>query len=242
MKPKISVIIATYNRPALLQRAINSVLAQTFKDFELIVVDDHSDKPPNFKLPDGEDRVVGMRLPYNTGYFVKPRNIGIMIARGDYIAYLDDDNVYLPNHLEVLYKAITKKNADIAYGDRVYKSTNPNEAKFMGKQSYPYNLKQINQGNYIDTSDILHTIQAINDVGFWDLFWIRKADWLLMVKFGKAGMKIVHAPEVITEYWWHDDNIGQKNPLGGEFPQSTKPFRKHVVSLAGGVAKGDKKS
>jgi len=54
MKPKISVIIATYNRPALLQRAINSVLAQTFKDFELIVVDDHSDKPPNFKLPDGE--------------------------------------------------------------------------------------------------------------------------------------------------------------------------------------------
>ena len=237
MKPKISVIIATYNRPQLLQRAIDSVLAQTFKDFELIIVDDHSDKPPNIKLPDDEDRVVAMRLPYNTGYFVRPRNIGIMIARGDYIAYLDDDNVYLPNHLEVLYEAIIKNQADVVYGDRVYKSTNPNETKFMGKQSYPYDLKQIEQGNYIDTSDIMHTIQAINDIGYWDIFWERKADWLLMVRLGKAGMKIVHVPEIITEYHWGDSNIGQQNPLGGTYPQSTKESRQHIQGLARDVNK-----
>ena len=237
MKPKISVIIATYNRPQLLQRAIDSVLAQTFKDFELIIVDDHSDKPPNIKLPDDEDRVVAMRLPYNTGYFVRPRNIGIMIARGDYIAYLDDDNVYLPNHLEVLYEAIVKHQADVVYGDRVYKSTNPNETKFMGKKGYPYDLKQIEQGNYVDTSDIMHTIQSINDIGFWDIFWERKGDWLLMVRFGKAGMRIIHVPEVITEYWWGDSNIGQQNPLGGEFPQSTRPFREHIRNLAKAVNK-----
>ena len=227
-KPKISVVIATYNRPQFLQRAIDSVLAQTFKDFELIVIDDHSDKPPNIKLPDGEDRLVAMRLPHNTGYAVKPRNVGIMIARGDYISYLDDDNVYLPNHLEVLYEAITKNQADVVYGDRVYKSNNPNETKFMGKQSYPYNLKQIEMGNYIDTSDIMHTIQAINDVGYWDIFWERKADWLLMVRFGKAGMRIVHVPEIITEYHWHDSNIGQENPMGGEFPQTSKNLAKAV--------------
>ncbi len=87
MKPKISVIISTYNREKLLQRAIDSVLAQTFKDFEIIVVDDHSDKPPNIKLPKGENRLIAMRLPHNTGYAVKPRNVGIMIARGDHIAY-----------------------------------------------------------------------------------------------------------------------------------------------------------
>ena len=69
-KPKISVIITTWNRPQLLQRAIDSVLAQTFKNFELIVIDDHSDKPPNIKLPDVEDRLVAMRLPHNTGYAV----------------------------------------------------------------------------------------------------------------------------------------------------------------------------
>jgi len=227
-KPKTSVIIATHNRPQLLQRAIDSVLAQTLKDFELIVIDDHSDKPPNIKLPEGEDRLVAMRLPHNTGYAVKPRNVGIMIARGDYISYLDDDNVYLPNHLEVLYEAITKNQADVVYGDRVYKSNNPNETKFMGKQSYPYDLRQIEMGNYIDTSDIMHTIQAINDIGYWDIFWERKADWLLMVRFGKAGMRIVHVPEIITEYHWHDSNIGQENPMGGEFPQTSKNLAKAV--------------
>jgi len=238
MKPKISVIISTYNRPKMLQRAIDSVLAQTFTNFELIIVDDHSKKPPKFSLPDDENRVVAMRLPHNSGYQVIPKNVGIMISRGEYIAYLDDDNVYLPNHLEALYKAITKKQADVVYGDRSYHSNNPNEKRFMGKQSYPYNLGQIEQGNYIDTSDIMHTRQAINDVGFWDIFWTRKADWLLMVRFGKAKKKIVHVSEVITEYWWHSDNIGQMNPDGGLYPQSNPQFRKHLRDLAGDVNRG----
>jgi len=237
MKPLISVIISTYERPKMLQRAIDSVLAQTFKNFELIIVDDHSKVPPKFSLPDGEKRVVAMRLPHNSGYQVIPKNVGIMISRGKYIAYLDDDNVYLPNHLEMLYKAITKHQADVVYGDRSYHSNDPNEKRFMGRQSYPYDLSQIEQGNYIDTSDIMHTRQAINDVGFWDIFWIRKADWLLMVRFGKAGKKIVHVPEVITEYYWHSSNIGQQNPLGGAFPQSTKEFRQHIQNLARDVNK-----
>lgn len=239
MKPKISVVISTYNRPEYLQRAIDSVLAQTFKDFELIIVDDHSKTPPKFSLPPNEKRVTAMRLPYNTGYMVIPKNIGVMIARGQYIAYLDDDNVFLPDHLDVLYKAITKYQADVVYGDRMYRSDDPNEKRFMGKQSYPYDLSRIEQGNYIDTSDIMHTIQAINDVGFWDIFWNRKADWLLMVRFGKAGKKIVHVPEVITEYWWHSDNIGQVNPDGGAYPQSNSKFREHIKELAKDVHKGN---
>jgi len=208
MKPIISIITSTYNKRELLQRAIDSVLAQTFKEFEMIIIDDHSPTPPKFTLPDGEDRIVPIRLPWNTGYMVRPKNVGIMCAKGKYICYLDDDNVYLPDHLEVLYKAIIETQADVVYGDRVYKSDNPNEKRFMGRMSYDYDLRRINQGNYIDTSDIMHTIQAINDVGYWDIFWERKADWLLMTRFGRAGKKIVHIPKIITEYWWHDDNIG----------------------------------
>ena len=162
-----------------------------------------------------------------------------MIARGQYIAYLDDDNVFLPDHLDVLYKAITKHQADVVYGDRRYRSDDPNEKRFMGKQSYPYDLSQIEQGNYIDTSDIMHTIQAINDIGFWDIFWKRKADWLLMVRFGKAGKKIIHVPGVITEYWWHASNIGQMNPDGGKHQQSNPQFRGHVENLAKDVSKGN---
>jgi glycosyltransferase involved in cell wall biosynthesis len=208
MKPVISVVLTTYNRPQLLQRAIDSVLAQTFKDWELIIVDDHSDQAPQINIPDGEDRIIPIRLPWNTGFHVRPKNVGIMCSRGKYIAYLEDDNVFLPNHLQVLYDTITKTQADVVYGDRVYKSTIPDEKRFMGKMSFDYDLQRINKGNYVDTSDIMHTIQAINDIGYWDIFWERKPDWLLMTRFGKAGKKIIHVPETLTEYWWSDSNIG----------------------------------
>ncbi len=212
MNPEISVIMPTWNRHKLLQRAVDSVLNQTFKSFELIVIDDHSDTPPNIQLPEGEDRVVPIRLPYNIGHECRSRirNLGIMCARGKYIAYLDSDNVYFPDHLEVLHEAIVRENADVVYGDRIYKSTDPNETKFMGKMSYDFDLKRLEKGNYIDTSDIMHTIQVINEVGFWGIFWGNYADWLLMLKFGKAGKKIIHIPKTITEYWWVGDNIGQQ--------------------------------
>jgi glycosyltransferase involved in cell wall biosynthesis len=183
-------------------------LSQTFTNFEIVIVDDHSDNPLPIDIPNGESRIVPIRMPWNTGYQVRPKNVGIMCSKGKYISYLDDDNIYLPNHLEVLYKAITEGLADVVYGDRVYKSTVPNEKRFMGRMSYDYDIRRINQGNYIDTSDIMHTIQSINDIGFWDIFWERKADWLLMTRFGKAGKKIIHVPEILTEYWWHGESEG----------------------------------
>lgn len=223
--PKVSVILTTFNRPQLLQRAVDSVLAQTFKDFELIIIDDFSDQPPNIHLKDGEDRVMPIRMPYNTGFWVRPRNVGLMVARAPFIAYLDDDNVYLPNHLEVLYEAIKNGQYDVVYGDRVYKSANPKENKFMGVMSFDFDMKKLEKGNYIDISDLMHTSQIINDVGFFDLTWNRKADWLAVHRFGKAGARFKHVPEVITEYWWHEDNIGQKNPLGGKFIHSAKDLQ-----------------
>lgn len=225
MKPEISVIMPTWNRHTLLQRAIDSVLNQTFKNLELIVIDDHSDTPPNIKLPEGEDRVIPIRLPYNIGHKSRSRirNVGIMCARGGYVAYLDSDNVYFPDHLEVLHEAIIRENADVVYGDRVYKSDNPNETKFMGKMSYDFDLKRLEHGNYIDTSDIMHTIQVINEVGFWDIFWENYADWLLMLRLGKAGKKIIHVPKTITEYHWGTSNIGQQNQVERGHEVHSKP-------------------
>jgi len=221
-KPIVSVILTTYNRPQFLKRAVESVLNQTFKEFELIVVDDCSDIPPNINLPAGEDRVIPIRLPYNTGFWIRPRNVGLMVARGKYIAYLDDDNVYLPNHLQALYDAITSGDYDVVYGDREYKSLNPNEKKFMGRMSFDFDMNKLEKGNYIDISDLMHTAEIINKVGFFDLNWNRKADWLAVHRFGKAGAKFMHVKEVLTEYWWHDDNIGQKHPLGGKMIHSAK--------------------
>ena len=224
--PKVSVILTTYNRPQFLQRAIDSVLAQTLKDIELIIIDDCSDIPPTFSFPDGEDRIVPIRMPWNTGFWIRPRNVGIMMARSPYLAFLDDDNVYLPDHLEKLYNAINNSEFDMVYGDREYKSLDPNETKFMGKMSYDFDIEKLKKGNYIDISDVMISMQMMNKIGFFDINWNRKADWLFVYRVGERGGKVKHVKEVITEYWWHSDNIGQKHPLGGKFIHSAKDLKK----------------
>jgi len=98
--PVVSVIIPTYNREKLLVTAINSVLNQTFKDFEILVIDDAStdntkEVIDNFK----NERISYYKLDKNSGQCVA-RNYGIKRARGKYIAFLDSDDRWLPEKLE----------------------------------------------------------------------------------------------------------------------------------------------
>src|SRR3989344_7750625 len=98
----VSVIIPTYNRASLLSRAIESVMNQTFKDFELIIVDDGSidntrDMVERFRRMDA--RVKYLRQE-NSGTPASPLNIGIKNSQGEYLAFLDDDDEWLPQKLE----------------------------------------------------------------------------------------------------------------------------------------------
>ena len=101
-RPKVSIIIPTYNRAKLLSRAIKSVLDQTFKDFELIIVDDGS--TDNTKGVVEEFQKKDSRIKYiwqeNSGAPAKPKNTGIRQARGEYVAFLDDDDEWFPKKLE----------------------------------------------------------------------------------------------------------------------------------------------
>lgn len=100
--PLVSVYIATSNRPALLDRAVQSVLCQDFRDFELIIVDDSSDE----RVQDiWDDRRVS--IISNTRNLGAPvsRNIAIRAAKGMFITGLDDDDVFLPSRLSSFLKA-----------------------------------------------------------------------------------------------------------------------------------------
>ena len=103
--PQVSVVITAYNRPGFLKSAIESVLAQTFRDFELLVIDDCS---PTELSGVVEDFGAGIRFHRQecNGGLSHARNTGVQIARGEYVAFLDDDDTWLPDKLSRQMAAI----------------------------------------------------------------------------------------------------------------------------------------
>ena len=98
--PKVTIIVPTYNRPNLLPRAIKSILNQTFTDYEIIIVDDAStDHTPEVLSEFNDPRIRSFRHKINKGQSAA-RNLGIYHARGEYIAFLDDDDECVPTRLE----------------------------------------------------------------------------------------------------------------------------------------------
>jgi len=114
--PIVSVIIATYNWSSVLRLAIESVLRQTLRDFELLVVGDAcTDDSAEVVASFGDPRIRWHNLPENCGNQYGPNNAGIEMARGRFIAYLGHDDLWLPNHLERHVATMEKTNADVTY-------------------------------------------------------------------------------------------------------------------------------
>ena len=103
--PVVSVIIAAYQAPNYLKQAIESVQSQTFRDYEIIVVDDCSGEEytSQYYLPE-EATLICHKERY--GAPAAPRNTGIRAARGKYVAFLDHDDVWLPDKLAVQVQAL----------------------------------------------------------------------------------------------------------------------------------------
>jgi glycosyltransferase involved in cell wall biosynthesis len=100
-KPTISIILSTYNRAEYLNDCINSVLQQTFQDFELIVVDDGSQDHTFEIVNDYLRKFNHIRyLKHQNRKLAYARNAGIQASFGDYITFLDSDDTYKPNHLQ----------------------------------------------------------------------------------------------------------------------------------------------
>ena len=124
---KVTVVITTYNRADLLPRAVESVLAQTYADYEIIIVDDcSSDDTQDVIATFSDPRIRSFRHERNRGQSAA-RNTGILNAKGEYIAFLDDDDEYLPANLEARVHRMEKAPPEVGlvYGwkDEVDDST-----------------------------------------------------------------------------------------------------------------------
>ena len=125
--PKVSVIISTHNRADMLPRAVNSVLNQVYDDFEIIIVDDASSDDTQAVIAGLYDpRIRSLRHDTNRGHSASI-NTGISHAKGEYIAFLDDDDEWLPNKLERQVAVFQSSPPEVAlvYGwmDRIEDST-----------------------------------------------------------------------------------------------------------------------
>jgi glycosyltransferase involved in cell wall biosynthesis len=234
--PAVSVVVSTYNRPSQLATALQSIYDQTYTDYEVWVVDDctpdiETMKPVMEKWgPKFEDRGIGfypVRLAENSGYQCRPKNVGIMMSNGDFIAYLDDDNVWLPNHLSTLMETILREDVDMVYSGRRYVNhTMRTDLPSGDFEAQPYDFESIVKANYIDTSDILHTkggayIISNMEGHFWDESLTRFGDWNFVWRWGLGGLTAAPDENITTEYHWHGDNL-----------QLTRPVREAPISLA----------
>ena len=201
--PKVSVIIPTYNRDRLLPRAVNSVLAQTYDDYEIIIVDDCStDDTQQVVAAFADSRIRHFRHEVNKGVSAA-RNTGIANARGEYIAFLDDDDEWLPTRLakqSALMDAAPPK-VGFVYGwmDVVY---GPDDVgKPLGRLtaegsifSYTVQLK-----SYI-LSTVLARASSVQDIGYFDENMVLAEDLEFMCRLSRKWDAIV-LPEVVYVYY-----------------------------------------
>ncbi len=122
---KVSVIVPTYRRADFLMTVLNSLAAQTFKDFEIILVDDNDDSEWNEKVQavaeqfkkNNPDIVVEHIENHPNKGSAGARNAGIAVAKGEYVTFLDDDDVYLPEKIQHQLEAMEQEQADYSITD-----------------------------------------------------------------------------------------------------------------------------
>src|SRR3972149_5580300 len=116
--PVISIVIPTYNRGKTINRAIESVLSQTFKEYEIIVIDDGSNDNTR-DIIKRHIRKVRYYYQNNSGPS-KARNIGIHMAKGEWIAFLDSDDLWFKTKLEIQFEEARKAKCDVCFHDVLF--------------------------------------------------------------------------------------------------------------------------
>ncbi|KAA3646319.1 MAG: glycosyltransferase family 2 protein [Chloroflexi bacterium] len=200
--PRLSVIIPTYNRAALLQEAIASVQAQTFTDFEIIVVDDGSTDGTQALLERlNVEGVLRYAVQENAGP-AAARNRAIAMSEGKYVTFLDDDDLYVPNKLEreVAYLEAHPDmglvHSDFIKFDAKHPDLGYRDTSFFSGHVYPGLLTYWKQ--FIATPTVMLPRRVLDEVGDFDerLRWGEDPDmWRRIARRYPLG----HIPEALAK-------------------------------------------
>lgn len=157
--PLVSVVIATYNWSSVLRYSVASALAQTYPRLEVVVVGDAcTDDSEDVVASLGDPRVRWLNLPENSGSQSTPNNAGIAAARGDYVAYLGHDDLWLPSHLSPLMTAVLRSGADAGYA--VAEQLGPRGSGYRG-------LRAVDEADPVPPSALVHRTGLVGEIGPW---------------------------------------------------------------------------
>ncbi|MEK6684061.1 MAG: glycosyltransferase [Nitrospirota bacterium] len=188
--PMVSVIVPTYNRPGRLKEALMSVLSQTYPDVEIIVVNDAGDDVTEVvDSLNHENKIVHLQHHENKG-LAASRNTGLKAARGTYVAYLDDDDIYYPNHLETLVGFLEESRSPVAYTDshQAFETWIPDRYVMTGKRvaySSDFDRQKLLVHNYIPVLNLIHRRDLLEKTGFFDEGLDTHEDWDLWIRLAQ---------------------------------------------------------
>ena len=207
----VSIITPTFNRPEMLGEALKSIFRQTYQNFEVIIVNDGgSGVEQRLEAFYAADK---KRITYiNKGKNEKlpaARNTALKLARGKYISYLDDDDMYYPNHLETLVKRLETTNCLFAYTDSVFARYQKVYDKYVlsGKDvrySQDFDHDRILIENFIPPVCVMHEKMLLDNVGTFDESLIIYEDWDLWLRMSRRSWPS-HIKEITCEYFWPED-------------------------------------
>ena len=233
-KPKVSVIVPVYNTEKYLQRCLDSILNQTLKDIEIIIVDDGSKEPcallcDQISKLDSRIKVIHKQ----NGGLGFARNSGLSESNGEYVGFIDSDDYIEPNMYEMLYNAATKTNADMAIsgisfvGGNTFSSENEivpksyfqEETVFENEQikelllgvvgALPYEADDSRYGVSVCKNIFKNSLIKEKNLSFFSEREILSEDTVFMVDFIKNSSCAVGVPGAYYCYCRNDDSISK---------------------------------
>ena len=206
----VSVVIPAYKAASRIRKTLDSVYAQTYQNFEILLVNDGS--PDTTEL---EEAIRGYdeRLIYIKQENQGPsgaRNTAIRAAHGEYIACLDSDDTYLPEHLTRLVAHLEKNNLQLVYSDCYFIKGGRHVGRSFERepQNPPVTFeKLLTEDCCVGTSAMMATRQAMIDAGLFDERYRRCEDFDLWLRMSFRGAKMDLVPEVGMEHYVQPDGL-----------------------------------
>lgn len=168
--PKVTAIITTFNRANFVEIAIRSVLNQTFTDFELLVLDNSSrDNTTDIVASFDDPRI--RYLKHEPIGISEQRNLGLKEARTPFVAFLDDDDIWMPTKLEDQYREITKSDQTaLVYGKYFFFDDRMRGQEFGSQQrdNYLQALLSLSDGFCASASNPMIRVESVKSIGGYD--------------------------------------------------------------------------